>query len=639
MKKLFTLLVVFFAAISYANAQNWTKTWNFSTWEDQTIKATTTIDGLTVAATEDASVAVDANSKTVDGVEYTKRLKLGGTGKAESRHLKFDVAGPATIKVIRISSSSSGGARTLNVAAGTFDNVIGTIEAPDGGNPAYDSFEYTGEATTLYLYSASSGINIYAIYVEEIDGPIPAQPEVYTAITMDEAKTMTYAPEFAAVTDMTTWNATNAVDGKSIVKFGTANMDCEAVGGTTPKDVPTTETGEFAGWTEGWNDVKWKNGNNGDLMYPWLEGSGNPAIEIKALKKYSESESQYKFSPDYEYYKSDGSNGLPVMGLYYKFTPKVDGHLTIKIWANKGSRRTFIVDESTMKALPYEAEGYINGKKDAEGKMQFFTNAELQAQHAEKEWTEPDDAYVIALGNQAFFGNLNIDVVAGKTYWLFQHSSQIGFNGYEFTPASVDPALEPNPEDNLLDEDSYNFNKGIGAWYGWGTGSFKQATPGYEGSAGCLHLVNPTAGNAWDSQLAYDITLEQGQDYTMAFYAKALNEGGKVQFAYQNSETYSGGGYQDINLTTDWQQYMFHWAAVSQTDVMNRITINYGAVANEFFFDRVYLIKGQGTGIEDINVVDVKKSVDNRIFNLQGVQVDKNYKGIVIMNGKRYLNK
>ena len=41
--------------------------------------------------------------------------------------------------------------------------------------------------------------------------------------------------------------------------------------------------------------------------------------------------------------------------------------------------------------------------------------------------------YVIAGGNQNFWGYLTFNVKAGGCYWLFQDSSQIGFGGYEFT--------------------------------------------------------------------------------------------------------------------------------------------------------------------------------------------------------------
>jgi hypothetical protein len=45
-----------------------------------------------------------------------------------------------------------------------------------------------------------------------------------------------------------------------------------------------------------------------------------------------------------------------------------------------------------------------------------------------------DKPWVIGAGNQPFWGNVIIDAKAGKTYWLFQSNSQIGFQGYTFAP-------------------------------------------------------------------------------------------------------------------------------------------------------------------------------------------------------------
>ncbi len=45
--------------------------------------------------------------------------------------------------------------------------------------------------------------------------------------------------------------------------------------------------------------------------------------------------------------------------------------------------------------------------------------------------------------------------------------------------------------------------------------------------------------------------------------------------------------------------------------------------------------KGETAGIVNVNAVEENAPV----YNLQGVQVDENYKGIVIKNGKKYINK
>ncbi|MDO5447406.1 MAG: dockerin type I domain-containing protein [Prevotellaceae bacterium] len=275
---------------------------------------------------------------------------------------------------------------------------------------------------------------------------VNAQTEKYVAITADK----TMATEFASVIDESSI-ATNVVDGSSTVNFSTASMSCVAVGSANPNDVETDETSEFPGWTAGYKDVKWEAKNQGDISFSYINGTGNPAVVMGYARKYSENQGTYFFTPDWTYYMSDGSNGLPQMGLYYKFAPKVDGYLSIQIWANKGNRRTFFVDDKTMKAMPYEVEGYINGqnekvwdaeKGDSVSVKKWLTNDDIQALHDAAGKTEPEDAYIIGAGNQPFWGNLNVMVEAGKTYWLFQHSSQVGFQGYEFTPQAMPGAPE-----------------------------------------------------------------------------------------------------------------------------------------------------------------------------------------------------
>ncbi|MBQ7420895.1 MAG: hypothetical protein IJV27_01920 [Prevotella sp.] len=136
--------------------------WNFSDWAAGDITETTTIDGLTVAATSSKKVSIDGSNKTVDGVEYTQRLKFGGTGSAEARYVSFEVPGNTTISLVYAHASSSGDDRTLNIAAGEFGNIISTMTAV-AGEVSTGSFNYEGDATTIYIYSANSGINLYAI--------------------------------------------------------------------------------------------------------------------------------------------------------------------------------------------------------------------------------------------------------------------------------------------------------------------------------------------------------------------------------------------------------------------------------------------------------------------------------------------
>lgn len=169
MKKLYTL----FAALTIsAMAFSQSYDWNFSNEEFNTlgtIAETTTIDGLTIYSdpANSKAIIIDGSKKTVEGVDYTHRLKFGGTGgfdketgQPTGRVLSFDVEGNGTITVV-ITSGSNGATRELSISAGSKENEVGTITTTDA--VTLETFKYEGGANTIFLYSKSSGLNLYRI--------------------------------------------------------------------------------------------------------------------------------------------------------------------------------------------------------------------------------------------------------------------------------------------------------------------------------------------------------------------------------------------------------------------------------------------------------------------------------------------
>lgn len=152
--------------------------WNISSDDFNALgkfEETKTVAGLTLYAAAGKALEVDENEKSLDDVDYTHRLKLGGTGTFDeeglplNRVVAFEVEGNISIKILTLSSSGSED-RTLNVSAGTKDNIIGTVDA--FGSPLTASIvDYTGEATTILLWSNSGGVNIYRIIVGAAGDP------------------------------------------------------------------------------------------------------------------------------------------------------------------------------------------------------------------------------------------------------------------------------------------------------------------------------------------------------------------------------------------------------------------------------------------------------------------------------------
>jgi hypothetical protein len=297
--------------------------------------------------------------------------------------------------------------------------------------------------------------------------------DVYNAIVDGKL-----APEFAAVAGEDGGAANNTADGKSIVTITAGKATVTAVGGTTPANADGGGQQITPGATldeekhiyevasvEAWNEIKWDKKSQGDIDFWYVAGTGNPYVKMNAVENKKDDEWQGNYKADYVFYEPDGSVGLPITGLYYKFTASAAGAFKVKVWANKGNRKTFVVNAKTMQAERLLASGYINGVNDEAGKKKMLSIEQVDSVHhlwiwenydkavaagkaedqtqedfdtkiadlkAQAEANEKEYQYVIGRGNQPFFGWLTFDVEAGEEYWVFQHSSQIGFGGFEF---------------------------------------------------------------------------------------------------------------------------------------------------------------------------------------------------------------
>ena len=435
MKKIFTLIALFALAVG-ANAQ----TWNFSDEKFSglgTIDKETTIDGLTIMATSEALVSVDNNKKSLDDFSFTSRLKLGGSGSLEARHVHFTVEANSKVTIYGMSANSSATDRNLVIASGSFDNKV--YDAPLLGDQLYKVEQVIADAGTVYVYSGNSGLNFYAIIVTSNSsgeqggeggegGDTTGSTDSYVAVTAEGL-----APEFAAVVGEGNV-ATNVVDNNSVVRVEKENITMEAVASATPKEVSKDAI-------LSWNDVKWEKKSQGDISFDFIQGTGvcYTSWAYEEIIRDGEPTGEYRMLIGTDdngwpnFYVTDGSHGLPISGLYYKYTPKVNGTLKMGVWMNKGNRRLFVVPSDTKQAIDYEVEGYITGQNETytkedgtEGsRKKYLTNDEIRALGT--------DPYVMGAGNQPFWGYVTVGLEAGKDYYIFSQNAQVGFQGFEFT--------------------------------------------------------------------------------------------------------------------------------------------------------------------------------------------------------------
>lgn len=142
-------------------------TYNFSDTQFDSlvgnITSSVTVDGLTIVATGDKEITIDANSKTYNTLTFTRRLKLNGTMGDDNRYLEFAVTGACKIEVYAISGNSKD-ARSLKLLDGS-ETELTTWSTVTGTELNYLTYSYTGGATTLRLGSGKSGVNLYGINI------------------------------------------------------------------------------------------------------------------------------------------------------------------------------------------------------------------------------------------------------------------------------------------------------------------------------------------------------------------------------------------------------------------------------------------------------------------------------------------
>lgn len=527
---------------------------------------------------------------------------------------------------------------------------------------------------------------------------VNAQTETYTAITRDaETKVMTLSDEFKAVLPLNEDGsygdvATNKTEKGSVVTMKTASVTCVATGGSTPADVPDDPTDADGdgkadntedthcdinedGTVNSWNEIKWQQKNQGDINWAWIQGTGNPAAEIKAetvmqndipATYFYNGQEYTKYRPDYTFYNPDGSLGVPEMGLHYQFTASTAGTIKIGVWVNKGNRDTYVVDAATALPVAYKAEGYINGQNhkilpegatDSVSVKKYLSSEEIDSIHkaakVNAETGEDSAPYVIGAGNQPFFGYITFEMEAGKTYYVFCASTQLGFNGWEFTPAAGGGSTSANVIYSWESPEGTPIETGGKMEYLNGDDKQRLNYPNAGNYTICLNgksveMGKDPSANAGYMLLTLEQALEAG-DVIEATGYRNKNEDGKnasIYFLFENgAEWKDDKGFVNICADDNDEDYdddgstpnTNTWEITAAEAGSKTIKLSRNAASTNIFITKFVITRGVANGIENVEVVTPVKN--NAIYNLSGQKVDASYKGIIIVNGKKFFNK
>ena len=180
------------------------------------------------------------------------------------------------------------------------------------------------------------------------------------------------------------------------------------------------------------------------------------------------------------------------------------------------------------------------------------------------------------------------------------------------------------------------------------TGNFKwnvKEGAGVDGSNCATVYATGAAENEWDAQFfiyAKDYVFKAGDKFKFSMMIKADKEAESSAQAHVAPGEYLHwtiiGG--PVKFTTEWAEYKFEGEVPAEADGMQTIAFNLNqdkTLENNYYFDNIsWEVEGAPTAIQMVQVV---KAENGARYNLAGQKVDAAYKGIVIQNGKKFIQK
>jgi hypothetical protein len=333
---------------------------------------------------------------------------------------------------------------------------------------------------------------------------------------------------------------------------------------------------------------------------------------------------------------------------------------------NKGNRKTYVVDAATALPIAYLAEGYINGQNhkilpegatDSVSVKKYLTTAEIDSIHkancTDATTGEDTKPYVIGAGNQPFFGYITFEMEAGKTYYVFCESTQLGFNGWEFTAApAAGPEIPANaiyfwesPDGTPVEKGGKMENKNsVDERLNYADSGFY--TICLNGKSGNMNDAEPSKNSSY-MVLTLDQALATGDVIEITGY-RTKNDDGKnasIYFIFEN-----GAEWKDdkafVNIMADENDDDYDddgstpntntWTITDAEAGSKVITLTRNQASTNIFITKFVITRGGTDGIAN---VEVATPANNAIYNLSGQKVDANFKGIIIVNGKKFFNK
>lgn len=310
-----------------------------------------------------------------------------------------------------------------------------------------------------------------------------------------------------------------------------------------------------------------------------------------------------------------------------------------EVWAVKADAKAAIKYTINKMTLPFSDGATLNAAPSlpTQGKM-----------GANISWTSSDPSILTDEGKVKGKGKVTMTMTISKDGYEYvkDYTLNIDAEAEETTPVYYPVSQQKNKtagfwtnfsSDYVLKSGKkaefkfYNYSDEVSNWDNW---ALVAATASRGASNYAEYFVLRNDNYAWFTKLGgntnentanVNFTLDNNFDWTN--FKQDMN-GSLVDMVVE----YVASGTIKVNatITKDKKTYNYSFSMTSST-ITGDVTL--------FFVNEKSYIDGSSLSTGISNPIIIQKKNDGKWFNLSGQQVDKSYKGVVIVNGKKFVNK
>ena len=310
-----------------------------------------------------------------------------------------------------------------------------------------------------------------------------------------------------------------------------------------------------------------------------------------------------------------------------------------EVWAVKADAKAAIKYTLSKMTLPFSDGATLNAAPSlpAQGKM-----------GAKISWKSSDTSILTDDGKVKGKGKVTMTMTISKDEYEYvkDYTLNIDAEAEETTPVYYPVSAQKNTtsgwwsnfsSDYVLKSGKkaefkfYNYSDEVNNWDNWALVA-ASASRGASNYAEYFVLRNDNyawftklGGNTNENTANVQFTLDNNFDWTN--FKQDMN-GSLVDMVVE----YVASGTIKVNatITKDKKTYNYTFSMTSNT-IKGDVTL--------FFVNEKSYIDGSSLSTGISNPIIIQKKNDGKWFNLSGQQVDKSYKGVVIVNGKKFVNK